>query len=321
MIKPKKLIVMIPCLNEEKTLPLVIKSIPKKIPGISTIKVLVINDGSTDNSVKIAKKLKAYVISHPFNCGLGQTFRDGIDKALRLGADIIVNIDGDMQLNPKDIPKLVEPIINNKVNFVTGTRYKEYLEHNLKGRGIKNFGNKFFAKLINIITNSNYTDVSCGFRAYSRKAAMKLQLFGHFTYTHETFLDLIHKGFVAVEVPIKVKPKRSNGKSKISGNLIKYGNSALKIIIRGSRDHQPLKFFGILSLIIFFIGFAFGVFLIIVKIKTGMLSPFKSFGFISGFLIGISFLMFIVALLADMLGRVKDLEEEILYNLKKNNYK
>lgn len=312
---------MIPCFNEEKTLATVINAIPKKIPRISKVKILVINDGSSDDSVKIAKKLKVHIFSHPINRGLGQTFRDGIEKSLRLGADIIVNIDGDMQFNPKDITKLIKPIIEDKYNFVTATRYKKYLKYNLNGRGIKNFGNKFFAWLINKITGSNYTDVSCGFRAYSRKAAMKLQLFGHFTYTHETFLDLIHKGFIAIEVPIKVRPKRQSGESRISKNLYKYGYSAIKIIVRGFRDHQPLRFFGMLSVIITSIGVLFGSFLTIHWIITESLTPYKSFGFIGGFMVGVGFLMFILALLADMLGRIKDTQEEVLYQLRKNNFK
>lgn len=316
-MRKKILVVMIPCFNEEKTLSQVISLIPREIRGISETKILVINDGSTDKSAQIAKKNKVYLISHHTNRGLGQTFRDGIEKALKLGADIIVNIDGDMQLNPKDITKLVRPIVNKKFDFVTGTRYKKYLKHNLKGREIKNFGNKLFTWLINRITGQKFSDVSCGFRAYSRKAAMKLQLFGHFTYTHETFLDLIHKGFIACEIPIKVQPNRQNGESKISGNLIKYANSALKIIARGFRDHDPLKFFGLLSFFLFAVGFLIGIFLIIFNIKTGSFTPYKSFGFVSGFLIGVSFLIFIVALLADMLGRVKDLEEEIIYQIKK----
>ena len=316
-MRPKTLVVMIPCLNEEASIGEVIKQIPKKIPKIAKVKILVINDGSTDKSVEIAKKHGAHILSHPIHRGLGVTFRDGIERALRLGADIIVNIDGDLQFNPKDIKKMVKPITDQHYNFVTATRYVKYLKYNSKGRGIKNWGNKFFAKLIWRITGEKYTDVSCGFRAYSRQAAQKLSLFGHFTYTHETFLDLIHKGYKAYEVPIKVRPNREKGKSNISGNLYKYGISALKIIVRGFRDHQPLKFFGILSLITFFIGFIVILHFTIHWSITGSMSPFKSYAIGGAFLVVISFLLFVLALLADMIGRVKDLEEDIVYRLRR----
>jgi len=314
----RKLIVMIPCLNEAKTLPLVINSIPKTIAGIDTIEVLVVNDGSQDKSVEVAKKLNAHVLSHKINKGLGQTFRDGIEAALNLGADIIVNIDGDNQFNSADIAKLVKPIVDNEADFVTATRYKEFLDYNLAGRGIKNFGNKLFTSIINRITRSNFTDVSCGFRAYSREVAQKLQLFGHFTYTHETFLDIAHKKFVIVEIPVKVAPKRQNGKSHISGNLVKYGYSAVKIIVRGFRDHEPLRFFGYLGFLIMLFGVLFGALLILWYSISGSFTPYKTLGFVSGFLLAFGFLIVVLGLIADMLGRIRDIEEEILYRVKTN---
>jgi len=312
---------MIPCYNEEKTLELVIKNIPKKIAGITKIETLVINDGSIDRSGKIAKKIADHLFVHVVRKGLGQTFKDGIEKALSLGADIIINIDGNMQFDPQDIPRLIEPIIKRGANVVTATRYQKYLRYNTRGRGIKNFGNKFFTWLINKITGQKFTDVSCGFRAYSRIAAMKLQLFGHFTYTHESVLDLVHKGFVPIEVPVKVRPQRLSGRSKISGNLVSYGFSALRVIFRGFRDHRPLDFFGSLGLATVFIGSLLLVFILVHWLITGSFTPYKSFGFAGGFLFAIGIVILVLALIADMMGRVKDLEEEILYHLKESNYR
>lgn len=316
----KKLVVMIPCFNEEKTLPLVIKSIPRRIPRVSRIDILVINDGSTDKTGRIAKQMKVHLLTHVVNKGLGFSFRDGIEKALRLGADIIVNIDGDMQFDPRDIPKIISPITKLGANVATATRYKEYLDYNLKNRGLKNLGNKFFTGLINKITGKHFSDVSCGFRAYSREAAMKLQLFGHFTYTHEAFLDLVHKGFAIIEVPVKVEPNRLYGKSRISRNLVSYGYSALKIVVRGFRDHRPLDFFGTLGLFVISSGLIFGIILLYHWVTTGSVSPFKTYGFIGGFLIAIGFLVLVVALIADMIGRVRDLTEEIVYYLRDQSY-
>jgi len=311
---------MIPCYNEEKTLPLVVKEFPKKIEGINKIEVLVINDGSKDNSEKVAKDLGVHVYSHKTNRGLGQTFRDGIEEALRLGADIIVNIDGDNQFDSKDVARIAKPIIDGEADFVTASRYSDYEEHNSQGRGIKNFGNKMFAWLINKITGKNFSDVSCGMRGYSREVALKLRLFGHFTYTHETFLDIVHKNFTIKEVPVKVEPLRKEGKSKISGNLAKYGYSAIKIIVRGFRDHEPLRFFGYLGFLMFSISFFFGIILVIWYLYTGSFTPYKIFGFASAFFMAIGIVIIVLALLADMLGRIRDIEEEILFNQKNGIY-
>lgn len=316
-----KLVIIIPCYNEEKTLPSVLKSIPKKIPGIKKIEIVVIDDGSTDKTALVAEKNKAIVITHKTNQGLGTAFRSGIDMALLRNADIIVNIDGDGQFNPQDIKKMIKPILHNEADVVTGTRYKSYLSYNLRNRTLKNIGNNFFTFLINKITNSHFTDVSCGFRAYSKTAALKLSLFGHFTYTHEVFKDLIHKRFIIKEIPIKVAPNRKNGTSKISRNLINYGFSALKIIFRSFRDHEPLNFFGIPGIFIIMVGLCFNLVFIVGWILTEQTGPYKTYGMIGGFLDIIGFLVFVLALIADMIGRVKEVEEEILYQIRKNQLK
>ena len=315
-----KLVIIAPCFNEEKTLPGVLRAIPQKIPGITKIQTIVIDDGSTDKTASVAKRCKAIVISHKKNQGLGYAFKTGLSKALALNADIIVNIDGDGQFNPLDIPKLIKPILKGHADVVTATRYKNHLKHNLKNRRLKNFGNKFFTFLINKLTGSNFTDVSCGFRAYTREAALKLTLFGHFTYTHEVFKDLIRKNFTIMEVPMKIKPNRKKGSSKISGKLFNYGYSALKIIFRSFRDHKPLDFFGIPGLLIIALGLCFNLVFFIGWITTQQTTPFKTYGMIGGFLDIIGFLVMILALVADMIGRVKDLEEEILYQIKKNSF-
>ena len=316
----RKLIVVIPCLNEEQTIGKVIGLIPKKIPGITSTEVVVVNDCSTDNSVKVALAAGAHVVSHKKWLGLGQAFRDGLQEAIRLGADIIVNIDADLQFDPADISKLVKPIVDDEADFATATRYKEFLDYNQAGRGIKNVGNKMFASLISKIVGQRFTDVSCGFRAYSREVALKLQIFGHFTYTHETFLDIAHKKFTIVEVPVKVRPLRAIGKSRISSNLVNYGYSAIKIIVRGFRDHEPLQFFGFLGGMIMLTGLFFGLLLLSWYIYSGAFTPYKTFGFVSGFFLAFGFLIIILGLVADMLGRVKELEEEVLYHLRKNSH-
>ena len=159
-MKRKKLtlVVLIPCYNEEKTLPQVIRAIPKHIPNIGKIMILVVNDGSTDKSEAVARKLKAKVVSHNTNRGLGVAFRIGIDRALTLGADIIVNIDADMQFNPKEIPLLLAPIIKHQADMVTGSRFlsRDLIPKNMPKARI--WGNRAFTTLVNLLTRSRFTD-------------------------------------------------------------------------------------------------------------------------------------------------------------------
>ena len=187
-----KLVVMIPCLNEEKTIGGVIDQVPRQINSISELEILVIDDGSDDDTAEISKEHGATVVSHNRNMGVGKAFRTGISRALKMGADVVVNIDGDGQFNSKDIPKLIKPITTKKADFVTASRFKD---DNLvpKMPAIKKWGNRRIARLISLLTGKRFYDVSCGFRAYSKETALRMNLFGKFTYTQETFLDLAFK--------------------------------------------------------------------------------------------------------------------------------
>ncbi len=308
-----KLVVMIPAYNEEKTIQQVIKSIPKNLADKQEI--LVIDDGSIDNTIKLSKEAGAVVISHAKNKGLGITFRDGIKKALDMNADIIVNIDADGQFNSQDISKLIQPIIENKADVVTCSRFliKKYSPKMPK---IKRFGNYIIAKLINFITGKKFTDTQCGFRAYSREAALRLNLFGDFTYTQEVFLDLLNKGLTIKEVPCIVLGQRK-GKSRLYKNWFNYGLQVSLIILRTIRDHKPLMFFGTIGLSLFSLGFIIDLILFIRWLITQIVSPYASLISIGIFLMVVGFLLIILALLADMYSRQRKLQEEILYQLKK----
>ena len=316
----KKLIVMIPCYNEEKTLPLVIKSIPKEIPGISMVETLVIDDGSTDKSAKIAKRLKATVVSHHHNEGLGIAFQTGIKTALKMGADLIVNIDADMQFNPRDIPKLVRPIQNGEADMVTASRFKDpnLIPKNMPR--LKKWGNHWFTNLMNILTRRKFTDTQCGYRAYSKEAALRMTLFGKFTYTQEVFLDLINKGIRIVEIPSRVKYRKGR-EAKISRSLSLYALRALLIILRTFRDYKPLVFFGLPGVIMFGIG---NIFLIISAgywILEHQTTPVRMALFTGAFLSVFGLLLIVLALVADMLKRIRRNQEELLYQSRIRNYK
>jgi len=317
--KKKTLIVMIPAYNEESTIAKVIKDIPRNINN-HQVRILVINDGSTDNTVKTSKDAGAdYIISNTTNQGLGINFRKGINESLRLGADIIVNIDGDGQFNPKDIEKLIDPILNNEADMVTATRFlKPEMTKDIPP--IKVWGNKRFTNLINRITGKNFTDTQCGFRAYSREAALHLNLFGQFTYTQEVFLDLVNKGMTIKEVPVEVT-YNTERKSFISGNLRRYGLKSLGIITKATRDSQPLTFFGMPALFIFTLGFIGGFISFLYWLIEHVTTPVRTLFSVSVFFMIFGLALAILALMADMNRTLKMNQERIIYMLKKQHLK
>lgn len=312
-----KVVVMIPAYNEEKTIGEVIRQIPRH--GADNVEVLVIDDGSKDKTVQVAKLAGAErILSHRTNLGLGITFKDGINEALRMGADIIVNLDADGQFFPQDIPRLIQPVIDHQADMVTCSRFKDprYLPQMPK---IKIFGNKLFAKVLNRFLKHNFSDTQCGFRAYSREAALHLVLFSKFTYTQEVFIDLIKKGFRIIEIPCKIKGERE-GKSRVVKNVLDYGLKVSLIIIRSTRDYEPLKFFGLTGLFLVGAGSLSSLILFLRWILIQRVDPYLIVVYANVFMIIIGALLIVLGLIADMLDRNRQLEEEILYRLKKKEY-
>jgi glycosyltransferase involved in cell wall biosynthesis len=321
-----KLVVTIPALNEEKTIALVVTGVPRAIPGISETEVIVVNDGSTDRTAEIAERAGAVVVTLRARPGLGTVFRTGIERAMRRGADVIVNIDGDGQFDPRDIPKLVAPLLADEADFVTCSRFADPALRPAMPV-VKFWGNRAVTRIINSICGgTRFTDVSCGFRAFNREAAYRLTLFGKFTYTQECFIDLFGKGMRIAEVPLRVRGVREHGKSRIASSIWKYGVNSLPIILRAMRDIQPLKFFGGIGMLLFVPGvlalgtvtarylwtYFFG--------SRAMTSPFTSLITVGGVLVTLGFLLGVLALLADMLGRHRRISEELLYLARRRIY-
>jgi glycosyltransferase involved in cell wall biosynthesis len=314
------LIVVIPALNEAKTIGSVIDRIPRNIQGISEIRIVVVNDGSTDDTEKIAHEKGAQIVSHRIPMGVGYAFQAGLQKALELGADFIVNIDADGQFNPEDIPTLLAPIMNGEAQFVTASRFAKP-EFMPSMPSVKIWGNKWMVRIINTITSKKFTDVSCGFRAYTREAALRLTLFGRFTYTQESFIDLAFKGISMTEVPLKVRGEREFGKSRVASNLWKYGIKSATIIFRAARDYKPFYFIGVPGIILLLLGLISGIFILWHFIVTGQTSPYRSLVTASGVCLIIGFLLIFISFLADMTHRNRVLIEEALYLARKQTYK
>ena len=317
-----KLVILIPAFNEEATIGQVIRSVPQAIPGIREIEVVVIDDGSTDDTSGVSREAGAKVVRHTINQGVGAAFQTGLRKALKLGADITVNIDADGQFSPVDIAKLIQPILRDEADFVTADRFTTQTGEVRKPENmppVKFWGNKQVSRLISIIARDRFSDVSCGFRAYSRTALLHLNLIGQFTYTQESFLDLATKGLRIASVPVEVRyfPGR---KSRVAGNLAQYGYRIGGIIFRTFRDHQPIRFFGLLGAAFFVAGALLDAFVLWHFFDTGSFTPYKVLALAGIYLNTLGFIIWVVGLMADMLDRIRTNQEKILYLLKRQNY-
>ncbi len=306
-----------PALNEQDGIARVIKDLPKEISGIDEIKVLVVDDGSTDNTAKIAKENDADVISHGINKGVGSAFQSALLYTLENKGDILVSIDADRQFNSEQISEIIQPILKNKADMVTGNRFSNGMPKNMPKS--KYWGNQQMSNLISSISKQKFRDVSCGFRAYSREALMRLNLFGTFTYTQETILDMVYKGLRVVEYPVDVIYFKGR-KSRVAGSIFKYALKTSEIILKTLRDYRPMLFFGWFGGVFIGVGTILELALGIYFLIEGSFTPYKFIGFTGfGFLV-LGLLLIIVGLVADMLNRVRINQEKILYELKRQRY-
>lgn len=315
----KKIVIISPAYNEEQSIASVLRKIPRRWDKNISLEVIVIDDGSTDRTAEIALQEGAEVYSYPSNRGLGVAFRKGIHKALEKGADIIVNIDADGQFSAEDIPELVRPILRGEAGFVTASRFKS-ADLRPKMPLIKRLGNKFMSFIINRIVRGNFKDVSCGFRAYSREAALRLNLFGRFTYTQETFIDLAVKDVAVLEVPVKVSGEREYGKSKISSNLFNYGLKTMRIIIGALRDYKPLVLFSIFSAFWILAGLVTGIFFLSYYLRTGNFRPHTWAVFVSAGSFLLSLFLIVTGLILNMFSRMRLNQEKLIFYARKEYY-
>lgn len=244
-----KLIIQIPCYNEEETLSTTLNDLPKFVKGVDTLQVLVINDGSTDNSAEIARKWGAVVLDIKPNRGLANAFRSGLQKSLELGADIIVNTDADNQYSARDIEKLVQPIIAGAADIVVGARDI----FNIKDFSpLKKLLQKIGSFVLRLFSTTQVEDAPSGFRAFSKDAALRINVFDNYTYTMETLVQAGAKGMRVKSVPISVNPKLRE--SKLVKNMFDYILKSLKTTIRMFIVYRPFRFFISLALVLGLIG-------------------------------------------------------------------
>jgi len=247
-----KLIIQIPCYNEEESLPVTYADLPKQINGIDTIETLIINDGSTDNTVEVAKKLGInHIVSFKKNRGLAMAFNEGIDRCLQLGADIIVNTDADNQYNGADIEKLVKPILTGKADVVVGDRETSKIEHfSWYKKKLQYSG----SSLVRRLSNTNIPDAVSGFRAFSKEAAFRINVLTDFSYTIENLIQLGHQKLTIISVPVKTN--KAIRKSRLFKSMSAFIRNQLATVLRVYSTYKALKVFTIIGFIMILPGIA-----------------------------------------------------------------
>ena len=311
-----KLIIQIPCFNEEQTLPLVFEKMPRQIDGIDEIEFQIIDDGSTDKTIEIAKSLG---IDHIVRIDgknrkwLGRAFKTGIDHALKQGADIVVNTDGDNQYPSEMIPALVRPILEKKAHLVIGDRDPGHVK---EFSPLKRFLQTLGSNTVQLFSGSEVKDAVSGFRAYSKEALLNIHVLTNYTYTVDTLMQAHKKGLDVIWLPIATN-KKTRDSRLISSLMSKVRKSGLTIL-RLFSIYEPIKTFSLISLIFFLPG-------------AGLLARFLYFYFfvpasasghiqsvvVGGALLVIAVQVFILGILAELLSVNRGLLEEVLTRVKK----
>jgi glycosyltransferase involved in cell wall biosynthesis len=308
-----KLIIQIPCYNEEKTLPLTLRDLPKRIPGIDVIETLVIDDGSADDTVRVAREHGVhYIVSLTNNKGLAASFIAGIDACLKQGADIIVNTDGDNQYCGDDVIKLVQPILAGEADIVIGDREVNSIAH---FSPVKRFLQRLGSWVVRHFSDTEVPDATSGFRAYSRDAALRMNVVSRFSYTLETIIQAGKKNLALSFVPV-----RTNGKlreSRLFRSIPNYLKRSIGTMLRIYIMYEPLKTFGMIGLFIFTVGATISVrflyFYFFVDKGAGHIQSLilSAVFMIVGFQVGL------IGLVADLIANNRILLEDTLYRIKK----
>jgi len=309
-----KLVVTIPAYNEEQSIGRVIEEVPRSIDGIDEVRILVVNDGSTDATARVAEEAGAdMVVSFSSNRGLAVAFKEGMVRAVQMGADIIVNIDADGQYNAREIPKLIKPIVDGEADIVLGDRQVKKLDHMPLQKKVGNIVASFVTRLASGVM---VHDAQTGFRAFSREAALRINVLHGYTYVQETIIAAKHKRFRVVEVPVEFR--RRDGRSRLISNIWSYARRAGGTIIRTYTFYNPLKAFLGMGMLIVLGGLAVGGRVLIHYVNTGMVSPYLPSAVLSALLIIVGFQVMIIGLVGDMIHHLRYLVEEVLYELRKD---
>lgn len=310
-----KLVIQIPCLNEEHTLPLVLKSIPKNIPGVSSIDILIIDDGSTDNTIEVAKKYGVtHFVTHRRNMGLARSFRDGVEYALGLGADIVVNTDGDNQYPSNKIAALVQPIIKGQAEIVVADRQTHKISH---FSPLKKTLQRFGSWVVNQAAGTNLPDAASGFRAYSKYSLLRLNIVTSFSYCMETIIQAGNKRLAITSIPITTNKKTRE--SRLFSSMWQHVFASASAITRAYLMYKPYVIFvtsGILLALLGAIPFVRYLYFLAVNDHGAHIQSL----IVGMVLLSASFISFALAVISDIIRTNRVLLEEQLERQKTQIY-
>lgn len=312
MIQPIKLIIQVPCYNEEATLAITLSELPRQVRGIDQVEWLVVDDGSCDRTVEVAQAWGVdHIIRFGKNRGLAKGFMAGLEASLKAGADIIVNTDADNQYCAADIPKLVEPVLSGHAQIVIGARPIQQIQHFSPAKKLLQ---KLGSWAVRVASRTTVADAPSGFRAISKEAALELNVFNEYTYTLETIIQAGQKGMAVISVPI-----RTNGylrPSRLVKSIFSYVQRSLVTILRIFITYKPFQFFMWLGSVPFFLGFLLGVRWLVLYFGGTPRSHVPSL-ILSAILILIGSQLWVVGLLADLLAVNRKLLEEAQLRLRR----
>jgi glycosyltransferase involved in cell wall biosynthesis len=307
-----KLIIQIPCLNEEETLPATLNDLPRAIEGIDVIETLIIDDGSTDKTLEVARQQNVdHILQLTNNKGLAKAFIYGINHALKLGADIIVNTDADNQYCAGDIPELIRPILEGKADLVVGDRQVETIRH---FSPLKILLQKFGSWVVRQLSGTQIPDATSGFRAYSKEAALQLNVISDFTYTVETIISAGKKNLAIAHVPVRTNKKTRD--SRLFPNIRTYLQRTLITIIKVYSMYKPLKVFTMAGGATFITGFAIGCRYLFFFFQGRTEGHIQSL-ILSAILLIVGFQIIMMGIAAELISVNRQLLEDIQVRVKK----
>ncbi len=310
-----KLIIQVPCYNEEETLGIALGALPREVPGFTSVEWLIINDGSEDRTIEVAKAHGVdHVVDLGYHQGLARGFMAGLAACLRLGADVIVNTDADNQYCAEDIPKLVAPILSGEAQIVVGERPISEISH---FSPLKKLLQKMGSWVVRVASGTSVADAPSGFRAISRDAAMQLNVFSQYTYTLETIIQAGRKGLIIRSVPI-----RTNGflrPSRLMKSMRAYIQRSILTILRILMTYRPMWFFNVLSIVPFALGFGLGVRWVVLYLADTTRSHVPSL-ILAAILMLVGVQLWIFGLVADIISVNRALLEDLQLRSRRQEY-
>lgn len=301
-----KLIIQIPCFNEAQTLAIALAALPRQVAGFDKVEWLVIDDGSQDDTIRIARECGVdHIIRHTRNQGLARGFMSGLDACLRLGADVIVNTDADNQYNADDIPILVQPIIEKQADIVVGARPIATIEH---FSPVKKFLQRLGSWVVRVVSRTDIPDAPSGFRAISRDAAKRLMVFNDYTYTLETIIQAGQHNMAIISVPIRVNEDLRP--SRLVKSIPSYIRRSIGTMIRIFIIYRPFRFFGIIGITLLILGMLLGARFLAFWVSGEGTGHVQSL-ILAAILLGAGFNTILIAFIADLLAANRKLLEKI----------